>query len=308
MQNKTYKQMMTERPLELYQGTTLNSDTQNLIRDWFYYRHISESDEDKWLWLFHRQLNEHYPRYLLLLADELSQMPELVDYKEHISKQIQNGSTIQDVLNTITSLSGTNSETIERDISGTDTSSDTRVVDRDTGSTDSGSDSTTHTGTSTNAQTVDASHVEMSRMLPQSTSYPGATAGSLPALDWSDASTQGQSKDSMGTQQRTDNLTDATTFGKKNVGTEDVTETNNGTYGTSVDDDTTRSGSKSSTESKTGTVTKNIDNKTGEVLNDEKTTVFVTELKTKIWYYIEHHCAWEWFKRQIEEVFMGVYE
>lgn len=298
---------MTERPLELYQGTNVNADTQDLIRDWFYYRHISESDEDKWLWFFHRQLNEHYPRYLLLLADELSEMPELVDFKEHITRQIQEGGSIQDVLNTVTALTGTSSETIQRDIAGTDTSSDRRVVDRDTSSTDSGSESTTHTGTSTTAQTADATHVEMARGLPQSASY-SATAGTLPALDWSTASSQGQTKDNQGTHQRTDNLTDGTTFGKRNAGTEDVTETNSGTYGTSVDDDTSRSGSKSSSESKTGTVTKNIDKKNAEVVKDEKSTVFETELRTKIWYYIEHHCAWEWFKRQIEEVFMGVYE
>ena len=298
---------MTERPLELYQGTNVNADTQNLIRDWFYYRNISESDEDKWLWFFHRQLNEHYPRYLLLLADELSSMPELVDFKEHITRQIQEGGSIQDVLNTVTSLAGTSSETINRDIAGTDTASDRRVVDRDTSSTDSGTESTTHTGTSTQNQTADATHVEMARGLPQSASY-SATAGTLPALDWSTASSQGQSKDNQGTHQRTDNLTDGTTFGKRNAGTEDVTETNSGTYGTSVDDDTSRSGSTSSSESKTGTVTKNIDKKNAEVVKDEKTTVFETELRTKIWYYIEHHCAWEWFKRQIEEVFMGVYE
>lgn len=298
---------MTERPLELYQGTNVNADTQNLIRDWFYYRNISESDEDKWLWFFHRQLNEHYPRYLLLLADELSEMPELVDFKEHITRQIQEGGSIQDVLNTITALTGTSSETIDRDVTGTDTTSDRRVVDRDTSSADSGTESTTHTGTSTQNQTADATHVEMARGLPQSASY-SATAGTLPALDWSTASSQGQTKDNQGTHQRTDNLTDGTTFGKHNTGTEDVTETNNGTYGTVLADDTSRSGSKSSSESKTGTVTKNIDKKNAEVVKDEKTTVFETELRTKIWYYIEHHCAWEWFKRQIEEVFMGVYE
>lgn len=298
---------MTERPLELYQGTNVNADTQNLIRDWFYYRNISESDEDKWLWFFHRQLNEHYPRYLLLLADELTEMPELVDFKEHITRQIQEGGSIQDVLNTITALTGTSSETIDRDVTGTDTTSDRRVVDRDTSSADSGTESTTHTGTSTQNQTADATHVEMARGLPQSASY-SATAGTLPALDWSTASSQGQTKDNQGTHQRTDNLTDGTTFGKHNAGTEDITETNNGTYGTVLADDTSRSGSKSSSESKTGTVTKNIDKKNAEVVKDEKTTVFETELRTKIWYYIEHHCAWEWFKRQIEEVFMGVYE
>lgn len=298
---------MTERPLELYQGTNVNADTQDLIRDWFYYRHISESDEDKWLWFFHRQLNEHYPRYLLLLADELSEMPELVDFKEHITRQIQEGGSIQDVLNTITALTGTSSETIDRDVNSTDTATDRHVVDRDTSSTDSGTESTTHTGTSTTAQTVDASHVEIARGLPQSASY-SATAGAIPALDWSTASSQGQTKDNQGTHQRTDNLTDGTTFGKRNAGTEDVTETNNGTYGTVLADDTSRSGSKSSSESKTGTVTKNIDKKNAEVVKDEKSTVFETELRTKIWYYIEHHCAWEWFKRQIEEVFMGVYE
>lgn len=299
--------MMTERPLELYQGTNVNADTQNLIRDWFYYRHISESDEDKWLWFFHRQLNEHYPRYLLLLADELSSMPELVDFKEHITRQIQEGGSIQDVLNTVTALSGTNTETIQRDVSGTDTSSDRRVVDRDTTSRDGGTESTTHTGTSTTAQTIDASHVEMERGLPQSTSY-SATAGTLPALDWSTSTSQRQTKDNNGTVQTTDNLTDATTFGKTDTGTEDITETNSGTYGTSLDDDTSRSASTSTSESKTGTVTKNIDKKNAEVVKDEKSTVFETELRTKIWYYIEHHCAWEWFKKQIEEVFMGVYE
>lgn len=307
MQNKTYKQMMTERPLELYQGTNVNADTQNLIRDWFYYRHISESDEDKWLWFFHRQLNEHYPRYLLLLADELSQMPELVDYKERITRQIQEGGSIQDVLNTITSMQGSHSDSSERDVSGTDTTNQSNTIDRDTSSRDGGTESTTHTGTSTTAQTADASHVEMERGLPQSSSYI-ATAGQLPALDWSTSTSQKQSKDNNGTIQTTDNLTDATTFGKTETGTEDVTESLTGTYGSTLSDDVSASGTVSSSESKTGTVTKNIDKKNAEVVKDDKTTVFETELRNLIWNYIEHHCAWEWFKKQIEEVFMGVYE
>lgn len=298
---------MTERPLELYQGTNVNADTQNLIRDWFYYRHISESDEDKWLWFFHRQLNEHYPRYLLLLADELSSMPELVDYKEHITRQIQEGGSIQDVLNTVASIQATHSDSSERDVTGTDTTTQSNTIDRDTSSRDGGTESTTHTGTSTTAQTADASHVEMERGLPQSGSYV-ATAGQLPALDWTTSTSQKQSKDNNGTIQTTDNLTDATTFGKTETGTEDVTESLTGTYGSTLSDDVSTSGTASSSETKTGTVTKNIDKKNAEVMKDEKTTVFETELKTKIWYYIEHHCAWEWFKRQIEEVFMGVYE
>lgn len=298
---------MTERPLELYQGTNVNADTQNLIRDWFYYRHISESDEDKWLWFFHRQLNEHYPRYLLLLADELSQMPELVDYKEHITRQIQEGGSIQDVLNTVSAIQATHSDSSERDVSGTDTTTQSNTIDRDTSSRDGGTESTTHTGTSTTAQTADASHVEMERGLPQSSSYV-ATAGQLPALDWTTSTSQKQSKDNNGTIQTTDNLTDATTFGKTETGTEDVTESLTGTYGSTLSDDVSSSGTASSSETKTGTVTKNIDKKNAEVMKDEKTTVFETELRNLIWNYIEHHCAWEWFKRQIEEVFMGVYE
>lgn len=298
---------MTERPLELYQGTNVNADTQNLIRDWFYYRHISESDEDKWLWFFHRQLNEHYPRYLLLLVDELSEMPELVDFKERISRQLQEGGSIQDVINTVVAATGTNSETIQRDVAGSDSASTRNVTDRDTTSRDGGSDSTTHTGTSTTTQTTDGSHVEMIRTTPQSNSYNSA-AGALPALDWSTATSQAQTKDNSGASQRVDNLTDATTFGRTETGTDDITETGTLTSSNTVDDDTAISGTATSNESKTGTVTKNIDKKNAEVVKDEKTTVFETELRTKIWYYIEHHCAWEWFKRQIEEVFMGVYD
>lgn len=300
--------MMTEHPLELYQGTSVDAETQDLIRDWFYFREVSESDDDKWLWFFHRLLNEKYPRYLLMLELELTEIPELIDYKEHITRQLQQGGSVQDVINLVSSIQASLSESTERDIASSDTASEHKVTDRDTTDRNSGTDTTTHTGTSSQAQTVDASHSEIIRTLPQSESYTGSLPGAMPALDWQTATQQAQSKDSAGTSQRTDNLSDATVHGLQKTGTEDVDETVSGTYGNTTSDDSTKTQSQSKSDTKTGTTTQNIDKKDAEVLNIERQNVFALELKDKVWDYLRSHCAWEWFHKQLEPVFFGIYE
>ena len=299
--------MMTDHPLELYQGTNVDADTQDLIRDWFYYRQVSEKDDDKWLWFFHRQLNEKYPRFKLMLELELQEIPELLDYKEHITRQLQQGGTVQDVINLVSSIQASLSESTERDISGRDTAAESKVTDKDTTDRNSGTDTTTHTGTATTTQTTDGSHVEMIRDLPQSESYSGA-AGSLPALDWSTATRQAQTKDNAGASQTVNNLSDATQYGLQKTGTEDTTETINGTYTDTVSDDSTKTQSQTKSDSKTGTTTQNIDKKDAEVLNIERQTVFALDLKDKVWSYLKTHCAIEWFTKALEPVFLGVYD
>ena len=299
--------MMTSHPLELYQGTSVDADTQDLIRDWFYYRQVSEKDDEKWLWFFHRLLNEKYPRYVLMLELELSEIPELIDYKEHITRQLQQGGSVSDVINLVSSIQASLSESTERDIAGSDTASERKVTDKDTTDRNSGTDTTTHTGTSTTTQTTDGSHVEMIRDLPQSESYSGA-AGALPALDWSTATRQAQTKDNAGASQTANNLSDATQYGLQKTGTEDTTETITGNYSNTVSDDSSKTQTQTKSDTKTGTTTQNIDKKDAEVLNIERRNVFELELKDKVWTYLKTHCAIEWFIKQLEPVFFGVYD
>ena len=128
---KTFNQMTTLYPLKLYEGTAVDADTQDLIKDWFNYRYVCEDNDEKWLLYFHRLLNEKYARYKLMVLLELSKIPELLNYRSYVTRQAQKGGTVTDVIQDIVS-------TVAKSVDD---------------------------------QTSDGKHVEMVRGLPQSSSY-----------------------------------------------------------------------------------------------------------------------------------------
>ena len=100
---KTFNQMTTLYPLKMYEGTTVDAATQDLIKDWFQFRYVCEDNDEKWLVYFHRLLNEKYARYKLMLLLELSEIPELLNYRSYVTRQAQKGGTVTDVFNDIVS-------------------------------------------------------------------------------------------------------------------------------------------------------------------------------------------------------------
>ena len=83
----------------MYQGTTLQNDTETQAKlfDWFQFRELNYND-DKFLVMYKRNLDMYYPKYKLLLEDELKQLPSLDNFKSEITGQLRNYGSITDEL------------------------------------------------------------------------------------------------------------------------------------------------------------------------------------------------------------------
>ena len=93
----------------MYQGTSVASDADTIssLFDWFQFRELNYED-DKFLAMYRRNLDMFYPKYTLLLEDELTDIPELVNYKREITGQLRNYGSITDII--YNQLSGSNSD------------------------------------------------------------------------------------------------------------------------------------------------------------------------------------------------------
>lgn len=315
--NKTYSDFT-----DLYNGlrVTVDSTTQTALDEHFMYREVN--DDNKFKFFYQRALNLHYHQYELLLLDELSQLPDLVDYKEYIINQKKTGKTLSDTISNITSKITSDTENKLREITdsdtfnGTDAKTGTEAVatsySEDNDLTASGSKG--NTGTQTTAQTADSKHVHMEKALPQSTSYASATAGIIPDLHWGTASAQSQDADNSGTTQRTDNLSESisNTENRDIAGsgndttTFNTTNTKNGSHSSTMNEDTdvTKSGNTNINES--GSKQSQADEKTGEYKRREVMTQFETILRENLWDYIRNHHAIETLFDYLEPCFMPV--
>ena len=89
----------------MYQGTPVASDsaTKSLLYDWFQLREVNSCDEDKFLLFYKRNLKQFYPRYLLLLEDELIELPEFANYKSDVTGQVRNyGKIVNEIIHDLT--------------------------------------------------------------------------------------------------------------------------------------------------------------------------------------------------------------
>ena len=307
---------------DLYDGlrVTVDSDTKTTLDEHFMFREVN--DDDKFKFFYQRNLNLHYHQYELLLLDELSQLPDLVDYKEYIINQKKTGKTLSDTISNITSKITSDTESKLREItdsdtySGTDAKTGTEALassyseDNDL----SASGSKGNTGTQTTAQTVDGKHIHIEKALPQSLSYASSSAGVIPDLNWGTASGQSQDADSNGTTQRTDNLSESTSNTENrdisgsgsDTTTFNTTNTKNGSHSSTMNEDTgiTKSGSADINESKSKAST--ADEKTGEYKRREVMTQFETILRENLWDYIRNHHAIETLFDYLEPCFMPV--
>lgn len=315
--NKTYSDFT-----DLYDGlrVTVDSETKQNLDDHFMFREVN--DNDKFKFFYQRNLNLHYHQYELLLLDELSQLPELVDYKEYIINQKKTGKTLSDTISNITSKITSDTENKLRKITdsdtfnGTDAKTGTEAVatsySEDNDLTASGSKG--NTGTQTTAQTADAKHIHIEKALPQSLSYASSSAGVIPALNWGTASGQSQDADNSGTTQRTDNLSESVSNTESrdiagsgsDTTTYNTTNAKNGSHSSTMNEDTdvTKSGNTNINES--GSKQSQADEKTGEYKRREVMTQFETILRENIWDYIRNHHAIETLFDYLEPCFMPV--
>lgn len=260
----------------VYQGTSVasDSDTKGLLYDWFQFREINYENEDKFLAMYRRNIEMFYPKYLLLLEDELKDIPELVNYKREITGQLRNyGSITDEIVREITSEQN-RTDNLSRitDMTSKNTGNvSTDTVDHSTGNsrtdnhlnqniTESSSGSTSENGsTNTTGSASSNGHDRargMLRDLPQSIEYGGAgqtgfdATGYPQKFDWDTATHQAEDVTDTNTSSSSSNTTNSSSEGS-NENTMHNNLTNTGYSTTSnVNDDTSNSTQTLNTQTK----------------------------------------------------------
>lgn len=257
---------------QVYADTTIDEATQSLLYDWFQFRTVC--DDEKFPIFYRRKLMRVERQYQQLIRLELSDFDPLVaSYHERLT-QTQDNST--SVLSSETSTSKSGSDVL------THNTQDETVVDRDT--TNSAS---TQTSNSNSDKSVSAT-----KSNPMSTAYAGATAGQVPALDWTTMSGQAQT-DNDGSSQGS-----STTTGS---GTDDSTSTTTrtGTDGRVISDSGSSETDQTTTNAGTGTVKERITGRDGltpqEAFREARKWIVISD-------------AFDWLKAELNDCFLGIVE
>lgn len=283
----------------MYQGTSVASDADTIssLYDWFQFRELDYED-DKFLVMYRRNLDMFYPKYKLLLEDELSELPSLDNFKSEITNQLRNYGTISDEL----------ARLIVRDNERTDNlTSTTDMTRKDTGTignvetdtlvgtsrndnqlnqnvtasstSESSDDSTTHTDATNHTEGNDRARALM-RQLPQSTEYGGVgqigfDANGYPSkFDWSTATNQAEDVTDTQTDGTSEN--DTTTSSSGEVSSTNQSNTTNTGYTTGSSNQTnnynkTQTNNTQSTDE--GTVKNTGTQNTNESVDEDTTNV-----------------------------------
>lgn len=330
----------------VYQGTAVasDSDTKGLLYDWLQFREINSEDEDKFLVYYRRNLDMYYPKYLLLLEDELTEIPELINYKREITSQLRNYGSITDEI--IRSIDRENQRTDNLTSTTDMTRKDTGTignVETDTlvGTTrndnqlnqNTTASSTSDTSDSTTSHTVGSSDTEghddsrgMVRQLPQSTEY---AAGGFPStLDWSTGTSQAQDKADTTTHGENDTTTESDSNGETTTSSQSNVTNTGYTTGSSNQTNNYNKTQTNNTQSKdegtvqntgTQTINEGLDEASSNTRRlDDKHDSFVTqkgfygmsevEIRRIVWGFISKSIALEWFLSKMEVCFIGVFE
>lgn len=329
----------------MYQGTSVASDADTIssLFDWFQFRELNYED-DKFLAMYKRNLDMFYPKYKLLLEDELSELPSLDNFKSEITGQLRNYGTITDELarlivrdnertDNLTSTTdmtrkdtGTIGNTETDTLVGT-TRNDNQLNQNTTASssTDTSDSTTAHTVGSTDTEGHDDSR-GMVRQLPQSTEY---AAGGFPAtLDWSTGTQQAQDKADTNTHGENDTTTETDSNGETTSSSQSNVTNTGYTTGSSNQTNNYNKTQTNNTQStdegtvkNTGTQNTNesVDEDTSNVRKlDDKHDSFRTEhgfkgmteaeIRAEIWDYITNSIALQWFIGKMERCFIGIFE
>lgn len=223
----------------MYQGTSVasDSDTKGLLYDWFQFREINYENEDKFLAMYRRNIEMFYPKYLLLLEDELKEIPELVNYKREITGQLRNYGSITDEivreitneqnrtddLSRVTDMTSKNTGNVSTDTTDHSTGSSRTDNQLNQNITESSSGSTSESGTTntsgSNASTGHDRARGMLRELPQSIEYGGAgqtgfdATGYPQKFDWDTATHQAEDVTDTDTLSTSENTTTSSSDG-----------------------------------------------------------------------------------------------
>lgn len=288
------------------------------IDEYFHFRHVCDED-DKFLWFFRRTLNRAYPRYQKLVELELSEIPDLIDYRRAIHNEVVGSVTDNGTQEATTKSNGTTSGTTSdttttknegtTGIDGTNTTKHTGTV----GVEHTGQSSESTTDKDITEQKTSAYHKEISRALPQSTNG-ASVSGANMSLDWTYGTSQGQTEDNGGKTQRdgtgsktgSDSATDTTTHNTTDTTTSKSTTTDES------ESNTTSSGQTSSTTQGSVTQSSESAKTTASTTNGDTVESGQSEIETairsKIRDYIRNSISIDWLRRELEPCFMGVFE
>ena len=322
-------------------------------------QYFSNVDFGKFIRFFNTELlNDEY-RYKELLRIELTQFdPMVADYLEAWTKDTHSGesataemghdtpSMVMDTVtrtdNTKKEVSGGDTKTLEHgEKATTDITVTPGVTDTNTRSfnnyqhtvEDETLQDTVDTQSYDNyKETTEGNQSSMAKNLPNSIMYSGATAGQLPALDWSTGSGQNQAK-SDGTLEKEGSIENRHSHDTRSTATDtgSIVDTtshtgSNETSGTLYEKsgtDTTR-GTNSSTEENTGTVTTQTtkssvsghydkshdvtDSSTDEhkEIRTGRSGVLPQEAMPKAINYIKNSRAFDWLKGELDSCFLQI--
>ena len=330
IETKTFKEIINNGYVY---PSIIPQDLQATIYYWYQDRHVA--DDDKFPLWFTRLLLKDYKHYneLLRIEPGITQYDWLVtqymelqrqktgEYSDTTGEEGSKNSTLANTRTTEESVKDTESSTKSNTntLTGTKATSGTRDTDTDNNTTTSGTDVTDEDTT----ETVKSDTKGMTRALPLSITtnqaYWTEHEISDAHLDWSTATDQSGS----GTNGRT-------------TGTDDISVTHNSTtdfdgdvsekYSDTTTDNRTvtdaGTGSKTGSRSIEGTTTDsgtNVETSSNDITktgsNSDLTREIYTGRQGKIAEileeaktYIETTDAWNWLSKQIDTVFMGVYD
>lgn len=346
----TFTEAMAQTPT-MYDGLPIDEGTQSALLDWYGFREVC--DDDKFVTFYRRKLSIVADQYNGLLRVQKTQFDPMVsNYVERLIEHAANstrttsgdttvtrgtGSTVTSTrtpdLTTTDKRTAGGTDTTSREDGGSDTRTASQSIDEKTATASDTTDTTTRNNSSTENGSSTDKTAEAQKNNPQSISYAGATAGSLPGLDWSYMSGQRQNE-SEGTTQRqitgndttetthsgaardnytertgTNSNTDTTTYGK--------TGTDTTTYGR-TDDTTTKTTGTDKTET---TTTQNGSDKTATTGTDATETggtdkvretgrggILPQEALEKARDYIMGTNAFLWLIGQLDPCFFGLYD
>lgn len=155
---KTFADIQNSYTAEQIYPTIVTQADRTTIDDYFHFRHVCDEDE-KFLWFFRRSLNRAYPRYQKLVELELSEIPDLVDYRRAIHNEVTGSTSGTDSVETTaeneSTLTGNHSDSATTNVEADGTRGGTSTTNRTgTDATATTTDNTTsHTGTDTTAHT-----------------------------------------------------------------------------------------------------------------------------------------------------------
>ena len=314
---KTYSDFINENPgmfdsmrefawneeEQRYIAVQVKDVTKKLISDWFSTRIVcNDNNFERFL---SRQFNVCALRYSQLSRIELSAFDPLVaDYMEREAINNNNKTSSNSREGNKSNASTTDAsktQNTEQIANSTRTPDITRADTSERISADNSNDSNAGSG---NTKSTDKA---MNKIAPMSISY-GSTVGALPDLDWSYASAQDQ-KENVSNSSTTATNTHAgnSTENYSNTNKETGTDKNAAnTTNTMTDiDKYTMAGSENSKES--GTNAENGHSNDREVRAGRGGLTPQEAFRTAA-SYLKTSSAWEWFRSQLEECFLSVYD